>query len=464
MFSTANHHCHHALWGFRRASPSVAIVAFAALVSLSLASCGRGQEGIAVSREQLFTLSYGKGEDQVDLFQTEASQTPLKTRIAMREGIFYLANGNASKVVRLSSFGDVLSMIYNPERNPEPLLLKSTPGASPSSPAGASPQVPGSASASGSIGTGTPGASGSVTGADAAYGRRAVAYPFRAVGEIAVDSRQTIYVEDRLPPERRVYDKDLDAVLDHVVLRFDKDGNSLDYLGQEGVGGTPFPFIQDVYTTNGDDCIVVSLTQSLWLVDWFDAKGFVKHSMKIKRDNLPQPQGEKSLIASLDRIAPDSDGKSLVVKIDYYRNSVDPNNKSDSTVEFASSWAYRMDPSTGSISDRWQIPAIESTVKGGSDNGDQHIVRIPELIGMADRRLFFLTADDQDRSQVSVYDTTLRSTSRYNLDIAPDELYYSAMYLSPDGILCALLGTKYEARVVWWRFDKLLGGAKGSAK
>ena len=211
----------------------------------------------------------------------------------MREGIFYVANGNGAKVSRFSSFGDILSMIYNPDKSPEPILLK-------------------------------PASSSDIAG------RRAVQYPFRSVGEIAVDSGQTIYVEDRLPAERRVYDKELDSLLDYVVLRFDKEGKSLDFLGQEGIGGTPFPFIADIYVTPGDDCVVVSLTQLYWLVDWFDPKGFVRNSLKIRRDSLPQPEGEKDLFSSLDRIGPDSDGKALIVKIDYYRPSVDPSTKSDS--------------------------------------------------------------------------------------------------------------------------------------
>ncbi len=416
--------------GIRRqltALSTVAALALALGLVASLASCASRRESVSVAREQLFTLGYGKGEDQLDLFQTETGTAPLKTRMAMREGIFYVANGAGSKVVRLSSFGDVLSMIYNPEKNPEPLLVKPASGSE-------------------------------------AAGRKAVQYPFRAVGELSVDSRQTIYVEDRLPPDRRVYDKDLDAVLDHVVLRFDKDGNSLDYLGQEGLGGTPFAFISNLYVTSSDDCVVVSLTQTFWLVDWFDSKGFVRHSMKISRDSLPQPEGEKFLIPSLDRIAPDSDGRFLIVKIDYYRTAVDPNTKSQSGVEFASSWAFHMDPSSGNISERWQIPAIEQTLKGNGENGPQRSVRIPEFLGMAGKRFFFLTAADNNKSQVSVYDTLTRSTSRYSIDISPDELYYSTMHLSPDGILSALLGTKYEARFIWWRFDKLLGGAKQEVK
>jgi hypothetical protein len=394
----------------------------AALLAATLFSCAHKDESVAVSREQLFTLGYGKAEDQLDLFQAKAQAAPLKTCFSMREGIFYVANGNSAKLVRYSSFGDVLSMIYNPERNPEPLLLKTQSGKE-------------------------------------ASGRSAIQYPFRAVGEVAVDSRQNIYIEDRLPPERRVYDKELDSNLDYVVLRFDKDGQAQDYLGLEGLGGTPFPYISAIYVTPADDCIVVSLTQSFYLVNWFDSRGFVKRSLRMRRDSLPQPQNGKNLIASLDRIAPDSDGKALVVKIDYYKNSVDPSTKSEAGVEFAGSWAYHMDPATGTISDRWEIPALDRVVKN-SDGSSQHEIRIPEFLGMADHRLFFLSAADGDKSEVSVFDTVTHVTSRYSIDISQDELYFSSLYLSPDGILCALLGTKYEARIVWWRFDKLLGGSR----
>lgn len=414
-----------------RRHPLLGPVLLAGLLALGLgglSACSGRREAIAVAREQLFSLGYGKAEDQVDLFQTSGALTPLKTRFAMREGIFYLANGAGSRITRFSSFGDVLSMLYNPDHNPEPLLLKAQ--------------------------------------ADkGAAGRRAIQYPFRALGEIAVDTRQNIFVEDRLPVERRVYDKDLDAMLDHVVLRFDKDGNSLDYLGQDGVGGTPFPFIENIYVTASDDCVVVAMTQTNWLVDWFDPKGFVRHSLRIRRDALPQPQGEKGLIANLDRICPDSDGSRLVVKVDYYRESVDPSTKSDSGVEFAGSWAYHMDPSTGEISDRWEVPTTTVAAAQSAKGANPVAVSIPQLLGMADSRLFYISSGEGEKSVVSIYDVRTKATSRYSIDIAADELYYSTLYLSPEGILCALLGTRYEARLVWWRFDKIFAGAaKDGAK
>jgi hypothetical protein len=326
-------------------------------------------------------------------------------------------------------------MIYNPDRAVEPLTIKPKKAQNP----------------------GQPGAK------SEGAGRSAVPYPFRAVGEIAVDSNQTVYVEDRLPPERRVQDKDSLAILDYVVLRFGKGGQFLDYLGQEGVGGTPFPFIIGVYSTSSDDCVVVSVTEAAWLVHWFDYRGVVISSLRLRRDALPMPDKGQGLITSLDKIVPDPDGRSIIFKIDYYREAVDPATKSGSGVEYLSSIAYRMDIHGATISDRWTIPAVEKTAKSGQNGESVRYVRIPEFIGAAGKNLFFLTADDDGKTYLSTFDRISRAMNRYAIDIAPDELYYNSYFLSKEGILCALLGTKYEARVVWWRFDSILKGAAGGS-
>jgi len=399
------------------------VVGCLASAAFCLSSCSDKDASIVVKREQLFTIGYGTSEDQIDLFQLEGSSSPLKTRIAMREGIFYVANGNGAKVVRFSSFGDVLSMIYNPDKNPEPQLLKLETG-------------------------------GNADGS----GRGAVSYPFRAVGEIAVDSEQTIYVEDRLPAERRVQDKDSGAMLDYVVLRFGKDGQFLDYLGQEGIGGTPFPYILGVYAVASDECIVVSMTQSAWLVHWFDHRGAFVGSVRLRRDALPMPDKAEGLIASLDKIVPDPSGRGVILKVDYYRESIDPSTKSPVGIEYASSWAYRMDPRDASYPDKWRIPASEKTAKSGPQGESVRYVRVPELLGAAGNDLFFLTSDDDGKTYFSAFDRSTRDMTRYSIDIAPDELLYDSFYLSREGILCALLGSKFEARIVWWRFDRLVRG------
>lgn len=412
--------------------------------ALLLSSCAGGGKSVAVKREQLFTLSYGPAEDQINLFQIDNGSNPQKTRIAMREGIFYIANGNGAKVVRYSSFGDVLSMIYNPAKNPPPVLLK------PVSPKAAA-ESSGRSTAGGS-------AAGGDSAQDSFTGRQAVPYPFRDVGEIAVDSKQRIYVEDRVPPELHSTDKESGAMLDYAVLRFDKYGRFIDYLGQEGIGGTPFPYIVGLYITPSDDCVVVSVTQDSWLVHWFDPRGMVVSALRLRRDALPMPEKQTGLIASLDKIVPDPEGRFLLIKIDYYKELLDPETKAPSGISFVSSWIYRMNPRDASFVERWKLPEIEKTIKAGPNGQTIREVRIPELIGAAGNDIFFMSGDDAGKTYLSTFDRTTHAISRYLIDIAPDEQYYDTFSLSNDGILSALLGTKYEARIVWWRFDRIIKG------
>jgi hypothetical protein len=415
-----------------------------ALSTFPLASCGGvDKPSVAIKREQLFTLGYGAAENQLDLFQVDRTETTQKTCITMREGIFYIANGAGGKVVRYSSFGDPLSMIYNPVKNPVPIVLKAVPSKQDSVSAA--------------------GLSSAVSSEDEGLGRKAVPFAFRSAGEIAVDSNQNVYIEDRLPPERRVQDKDSDAILDRIVLRFGKDGQALGYLGQEGLGGTPFPYILGIYTTASDDCVVVSMLQSAWLVHWFDKSGVLVSSLRLRRDELPMPDKTPGFVASLDKIVPDTSGRALILKVDYYKEAVDQGAKTDASagapgVDFASSWVYRMDLMDGKFGDRWQIRAMEKSTKL-SDGRSIKYSRVPSLLGVTGRSLFLFYADDDGKTYVSIFDRTTKDTARFSIDISPDEMYYNAYFLSQGGVLCALLGTKYEAKIVWWRFDKQLGAS-----
>ncbi|MEI6875182.1 MAG: hypothetical protein WCL50_08645, partial [Spirochaetota bacterium] len=341
-------------------------------------------------------MGYGPAEDQIDLFQVEGSDSSLKTRLAMRDGVFYLSNGNAAKVVRFSSFGDVLSLIYNPDRGPEPSIQRGRAGER--------------------------------------TGRSVASYPFRAPGEIAVDSSNRIYVEDRMPPERRVYDKDSGTLFDYAILRFGKDGNFEDYLGQEGIGGTPFPYLVGLYVTEGDDLVIVSVMQDAWLVHWFDAKGGLRGSLKILRSSLPKPVGEVNLLASLDRIIPDSKDRAIILKVDYSREIVDAQTKSHSGIEYAGSWLYRMDLLNGVMADRWEIPTIQQAAMNNENGPNRKSILVPELLGMASERFFFVTIDDESHTSIVVFNRLTKALQRYGIEIAPEELYFSTMTLSNEGV------------------------------
>lgn len=421
-----------------RARRSCIIGGLAAAVAF-LVSCGDARSVTELQREQLFSLGYGVLEDQLNLFSLDGKAPPQKTRVAMRDGIFFVSNGNAAKVMTLSSFGDLLAMVYNPERNPPPLTLAV---ADASAPAQGATQAPSPGSSPGS----TPGTM---------QGRIAKAYPFASPGEIAVDSKRTIFVEDRVPETRRSYDDELKASLEFVVLRFSRDGDYLDYLGQEGVGGTPFPRIASLSIDAKDECVVVCLTGSGWSIFRFDPKGTLVSTIMLGRDDLPRPPEEQGAIASMDKIIAAQGDSGLVAKVDYYRELVDAETHTQAGIAFSSSWAWLMDPVTGAYTERVELPTFESLAERTRDEAP--IPRAWELAGAAAGALF-LTAADEGATYYGLFDLRTRTTRRFLLRVDPDETMYATFSLSPEGILSGLLGSRYEARFAWWRFDRMLGG------
>jgi hypothetical protein len=393
------------------AAPILALIA-----AVVLCSCAADEGRItAFGRERLFTLGFGKTESDVDLF--DRGTVPLKTRIAMRSGLFFVANGPGRKLMKFSSYGDLLSMVYDPESNPEPLTLKPYSGGEFSL-------------------------------------KTAQQYPFLALGEIAVDSDQTIYVEDRFPPARRVVDQQTQSLLSYAVLRFDVNGTFKDYLGQEGVGGTPFPVILSVKVDVADECVVTSMSQEAWFVHRFDKSGLLIRAVTIPRRGLPDATGE-GLIAELDKIVPDPDGRSLLLKIDYYRVDIDPQTRTQSGVSFVSSWVLRMDVERNEYVEKWELPAF---VARGSDAGAKE-TRVWEMLGASrGGRIFLLVSDASGATFLGIYELGSRTLRRFSLELSPDELKYSAFHLSEEGILSALLATDMEVRVVWWRFDRMFPG------
>ncbi|MFH2115240.1 MAG: hypothetical protein ABIJ86_12120, partial [Spirochaetota bacterium] len=372
-------------------------VALSVFFIFLLVACSERNPVSPLQREQLFSLGYGVLEDQVNLFRIDGQAPSLNTRLAMRDGIFFVSNGNASKIMAFSSFGDLLMMIYNPDSNPEPVILKP-----------AVQDVP-------------------------SQGRVARTYPLNAPGFIAVDSRRIIFVEDRVPESRTMYDPELNASLEYVVLRFSRDGEFLDYLGQEGIGGTPFPLMAGIYLTEADECVVVTMSGEGWSVYWFDQSGFLVSNVMVLRNALPLPANVDGLIASFDGIVPSPDGLGLLVKIDYFREIIDQETRTKAGIEFVNSLVWRMNHFNGDYVETYELPPFESM--SAIRSGEKVVPRSWDFGGAATGNLFLSAVDEDGQTYFALYERAARSMRRFLLGIEPDELRYVTFSLAPEGIL-----------------------------
>jgi hypothetical protein len=388
----------------------------ASIVALFLSSCSSSKVN-SIEREQLMEFGIGRLEDELDLFNIEGRKSLSKTNLKMRDGFFYISNGNGQKIVRYNSYGDLLFMIYNDETNPPPLTLHNKAENT------------------------------SVT-------RWAYPWPLNDPGCIAVNSVKHIFVEDRLPAERHGYDKAQKALLDSLVLHFDADGSFVEYLGQEGPGGTPFPRIEGIYASINDEIAVVCHTSKAWKIFWFNARDELLYTLEFKNDALPVPRDQYGLIPSLDSIAVSPDSRKLFLKIDYYREILEESTNTISGREADSSYIWSVNSEDGTYLSNTMIPFYEYVTTVNNKKTTENLFY--SMLGAIYHDRIFLYFPIEDGFSILMLSVDNSGDQRRGkISIGQDELQFCSFDVTADGILTALLATNNNVRLVWWRTDKL---------
>jgi hypothetical protein len=383
------------------------------------AACDRPNQVPPVDRENLFTLDIGRLEDQIAMYRFEGNLGTRHTGMAMLDGYFYISDGTGGKILKFNSYGDLLFMIYNEETNPPPLSLR--------------PLQDGSL----------------VT-------RWSVSYPLQEPGLIVVDSRKHIYVRDQLPFERHSYDTENRAYLDGIILHFDEDGRFVEYLGRDGIGGSPFPRIESLHISENDDLAVVCRIPTGWNIYWFNADGAFLFLVQLKNEALPVPVDRDMVIASLDSIVAAPESRKLYVKVDYYRDTYDESTNTRTGNEPDSSVIWIMDVESGAWEKNVEIPFYEYSY---TLNNRRQTVRVfYSMMGvLRDGRIFLSFPIETGYSLLILSSDSAANASHQQRTIQVDnsELHYNIFNLSDEGILSALLVDDWQVKLVWWRTDRL---------
>jgi hypothetical protein len=391
-----------------------------AAAMLSFPSCG--DPGIQrIARESLDRdIHLGSFEDEILLFAPQPrdassgnpalgnfqSRSPETSILVRRDGSCYIANGPLGKIMKLTTHGDLVKLIANPALSPQAANVEASP------------------------------------------------YHFNELGMIAVDSSGMIFAEDKVPQERRSYDERLGALLDRVVLRFDKDGEIVDYLGQEGLGGTAFPDIVSLRVLARDELVVICQSASGWTAFFYDSRGaLLRDSVHISRVDLPFPK-EAYDAAFVGGVAPDVDEAKLLVIVNYSKEIRDAETGNVAGVDFAASLLWIYDLETRSYEAYEELPVKEHRDQTGVWRSSY------EFLGSASGgRLFLIDIihEPGGSTDLLVYERGSRKARRYELEISFDERAFNVFSLSNEGILSALLASRSgeSVKVVWWRLDRV---------
>ncbi len=134
-----------------------------------LASCGGNKVVSSLESEELFNLEYGNFEEELNMFNL-SKIGGINTSLVMKDGFFYILNGESKKIMEMTSYGDLLTLYYNAKYNPSPSFSNVS--------------------------------SGSENVETVSASRSAVPFEFNETTLLAVDGRKHLYVVDKLPLDR----------------------------------------------------------------------------------------------------------------------------------------------------------------------------------------------------------------------------------------------------------------------
>lgn len=388
------------------------------LLSLGLQSCGRSNAVQSINENELFKIPYGNFEEQLSVVDFN-NVGDVRIGIAMRDGFFYVVDGEAKKLMELNSYGDLLTLFYNEDSQTDKLLNNSTRPAE-------------------SI-------------------HRGISYPFDYPGMVAVDSNKRIYTVCSIPRDRQEQNDDGTMLYSQTILRFTRDGQTVEYIGQQGPGGTPFPFIKNIYTTEKNELVVVSTTTEGSIVYWFAEDGFLKYMIPVTVKDAPMITGtddNAEVFLTIENVIPDPAAYKIYVKIDYYSTYVDEESKVQSGINYLQTLLYPLNVEQGLYEEPVSIPPFEESVVA---DYSRLTYKIPyDFLGVTKNGWKFFIVKTDDGFNIEMIQSENQRIMRRHFNVDHNNILFDTMSLSQDGILTALYVEKDTARVVWYRTDSLI--------
>ena len=363
-----------------------------------------------MAREDLFSLAYGSFEDEINLSTLYERLDNIDSQLFMKDGFFYISNSEAKKILKFTSFGDLLTIYYNDQYNSSPLYTIRE--------------------SDGSIST-----------------LKTVQYPFNYPTFIAVSDDNSMYVVDSLADGRIEYDNEQDIALKNIVLHFNEKGEFIDYIGQEGANASPFPPISKIVVNSKNELVVFCKVRDDFRLYYYDVTGHLIRTYEFTPSSLPSMYKNTDLsYINIDSafIAYSSD--IIYIKADYYIEKIDESSNVKKGIEYDKTVLHIFDRQENQYIDSIDMPSYEfSEMRGGEST---QFKRIYEMLEIIDEQKCFLLSPTKDGYAFATFDIKTKKTSIQLLQMPT--VVYSAFHVSNDGILSALLATPDNVNICWW--------------
>ena len=394
--------------------------AFSALLltGIFFTSCLGNETVQSINETEIFKLSYGKFEEELSSGDLN-NIGDVRFGITMQDGFFYIINGEAKKIMELNSYGDLLTLFYNEDSETAGIINKSN--------------------------------------REKESVHHEVSYPFDYPGKIAVDYNKNIYTVCTIPKDRQELSDDGNTLYSQTILRFSRDGSTVEYLGQQGPGGTPFPYIKNIYTTIKNELVVSALSAEGTVIYWFSSDGFLKYMIPVTSKNVPLPNtasASSEQFWTISNVIPDPFSYTLYVQVDYYSTYLDEDSKVQSGVNFIQTLLYPLNVESGLYDKAVTIPPYEESVVS---DYSRMTYRIPyDFLGVTRNGWKFFIVKTDSGFNIEMIQTENQRILRRQFNVNHNNVLYDCMSLSLDGIITAMYLEPEAARVVWYRTDNLI--------
>lgn len=242
--------------------------------------------------------------------------------------------------------------------------------------------------------------------------------------------------------------------MDGVVLHFDEEGRFVEYLGQEGLGGRPFPRIVYLYTSINNELAVICYLPTGWNIYWFSSGGLLRYLIKLDSDAIPVTEDRDDMVfPSLDSFAVSPDARKVYILVNYYRTTFDESTNIKTGTEPDSACIWVMDVETGMYTQTIEVPFYEKTLTVNRQRTTEKMFY--SLMGAARSDRLFLSFPEEQGYALMILSLDSYEQKHSFIQVRDDEMQFQVFNVSPEGIISALLLNDRAAQIAWWRSDML---------
>lgn len=380
---------------------------------IMIISCREDETTGNLIKEDMFTLPIGNMDGELDFFAREGIPFSLKSDIHMSKGQFLVSNGNGKKIMKFNSYGNLLKKI-SPEKITD-------------------------------------------------LHNESLSWDFNEPGVLSA-TENYIYIEDTIKYDTSISDNYIDKSRDltddkredekhilteRIIHQFNSDGKYINFIGQDGIGGSPFPFINNIYNDSANRLIVITQTTYFWSIYRYTESGDFIDQTDIELDYLPSLENEENIITQINNIIPDKEKERVLIDLTFYKKIVEERSDDIISMNFLKSRVYYYNLNEKKYISWMDIP------ESSEENSYRQFILQDIVQG---KYLFFTSFGDDGISEyLTITNENGYRIGDYNLNIDNTNIIYHSYYVSyPEGILTALLCTDYAGGITWWRTDKIL--------